>query len=284
MSHHDLLPVLRGELAGDQLFVVHKALTGDEAQGQLLPAHFQREEDHVFPGFFPRLQQDVQGHGGLAHAGTGGQQNQVRLVQAGDGPVQVGQAGGQAGDGRIAGGQLLQAGVHVQQHLGDGGEPLGGPALANGVDPLFRRLQHVLAGLGALLDEDGELARRLRHPAQQGLVLEDADVLFDIGRGGGGVHELEQIASGGVLVVHPVLLHVLQHRHRVDGEGVVEHGVDGLIELVDDLGHAPGVDEHGAQHRLLRLHRVGQLLEQQLLVFQSQRNHPPFFSEIGVRR
>ena len=46
-----------------------------------------------------RLQQDVQGHGGLAHAGAGGQQDQVGLVQAGDGPVQVGQAGGQAGDG-----------------------------------------------------------------------------------------------------------------------------------------------------------------------------------------
>ena len=52
-----------------------------------------------------------------------------------------------------------------------GGEPLGGPALADGVDPLLRRLQHVLAGLGALLNENGELSRRLRHPAQQGLVL-----------------------------------------------------------------------------------------------------------------
>ena len=88
-----------------------------------------------------------------------------------DGPVQIGQAGGEAGNGRIAGGQLLQPGVHVQQHLGNGGEPLGGTALADGVDPLLRRLQHVLAGLSALLDENGELSSRLRHPAQQGLVL-----------------------------------------------------------------------------------------------------------------
>ena len=110
----------------------------------------------------------------------------------------------------------------------------------------------------SLEDQGGQLPRRLRHPAQQGLVLDDLDVLPHIGGGGSGVHKLEHVAPGLVLVVVAVLLHALQHRHRVDGEGVVEHGVDSLVDfsvladvevvgaqLVDDLGDTPGVDEHG---------------------------------------
>ena len=209
-------------------------------------------------------------------------------VQAGDGPVQIGQAGGQAWDGRLAGGQLGEPVVHIDEDVGDGDEPPGGPALADGIDPLLRGLQDVLPRLRSLLDQGGEIACGLGHPAQQSLVLQDPDVLHHVGRGGGGVHELEQIAPGGVLVVHPVLLHVLQHRHWVDGEGVIEHGVDGIVDLpvlpyievvgpqlVDDLRHAPGVDEHRAQHRLLRLHTVRHLPEQQLFVFHWHLPEPP---------
>ena len=86
-GHGDLVPVVIGELAGDQLFVVHKALAGNKAQGQLLPAHLQGEEGHLLARFFARVQQDVQGHGRLAHAGTGGQEDEVGLIQARDGPV-----------------------------------------------------------------------------------------------------------------------------------------------------------------------------------------------------
>ena len=75
---------------------------------------------------------------------------------------------------------------------------------------------------------------------------------------------------------------MLQHRDRVNGEGVVEHGVDGLIDLhvllqikvlraqlINDLRHTPRVNEHRAQHRLLRFYRMGQLLEQQFFITQS---------------
>ena len=90
-----------------------KALAGDQAHGQLLPAHLQGEEDHGFAGELARVEQDVQGQGGLAHAGAGGQQNQVGLVQAGDGRVHIGQAGGQAGDGAVAGWPARSAGSYT---------------------------------------------------------------------------------------------------------------------------------------------------------------------------
>ena len=43
-------------------------------------------------------------------------------------------------------------------------------------------------------------------------------------------------------------------------------------ELVDDLGHTAGVDEHGAQNGLLGLYAVGQLAQQQLLLFRCHRD------------
>ena len=98
------LPVLLCQLPGDQLLVVNKALAGDEAEGQLFPAHFKGEEGHFFSRFFARVQQNIQGHGGLAHAGPGGQQDEVGFVQSGDGSVQILQTGGQAGNGAVAGG------------------------------------------------------------------------------------------------------------------------------------------------------------------------------------
>ena len=225
------------------------------------------------------MKEHVQGKGSLAHAGAGGQQNQVGLVQARDGHIHIGQAGGQAGNGGVAGGKLAEPLVHVEDDAGDVLQALGGPALANGVDPLLGGLQHILGGARPLLDHGGQVPGSLGDAAEQGLVLDDGHILLHVGGGGGDLHELEDIVAGGVLIVDAVLPHVVQHGHRVDGQGKVEHGVDGLIDLpvlteievlrlegLDDLGHAPGVDEHGTQHALLGLHRVGHLPDKQFLV------------------
>ena len=221
------------------------------------------------------MEQDVQGEGGLAHARPGGQEDELPPVKAGEGAVQVPEPCGHAGDVAVGHGQLLEAVKHVHQDLGQGFQPLGDPALADGIDPLLRQIQHGLAGLSPLLDQGGEFPGGLRNAAEEGLVLDDADILLHIGRGGGDLHELEQVVPGGVLIIDPPLLHLVQHRHRVNGGGEVEHGVDGLVNLpvgfqveilrvqgLNDIGDAPGVNEHGAQNRLLGLHTVGDLAEQ----------------------
>ena len=81
---------------------------------------------------------------------------------------------------------------------------------------------------------------------------------------------LKDIAAALIFIVIAAFLHVLQHRHRVDGEGVVEHGVNRLInfpvlaqieilypQLINDLRHTPGIDEHGTEHGLFGLNAVG---------------------------
>ena len=275
-----IFPVLVGQLAGDQLFVVHKALAGDQPQSQLLLVHFQGEKGHLLVGFFACVQQDIQGHGGLAHAGAGGQKDQVGVVQAGERPVQVPQAGLQAGDGAVAGGQLLQAVVDVDDDVGNGGQSLDGAALPDGVDALLRRVQKGLAGFGPLLDHVDQLLRGLQKLPQEGLVLDDLDVKAHIGGGGGVSHELEQIRPGLVVRVIAVLLQILQHRDRVDGAGVAEHGVDGLVDFpvfldikvvrakaAGNLSNAFWVVQDGAQDILFCSGRVGRLPEHQFFQF-----------------
>ena len=71
-------------------------------------------------------------------------------------------------------------------------------------------------------------------------------------------------------------LQLARHGDAVDGAGVDEHLVDGLedlavgtqvevlrLELIHDILDAVRVDEHGAEHRLLRFRRMGHLVGQE---------------------
>ena len=148
----------------------------------------------------------------------------------------------------------------------------GGSALADGVNALLGGLQELVCGAALGAHQLGQLPEALPHPAQPSLVRHNGGVFQHVGGGGGDFHELAQIGHGGVVVVHPGLLHSVQHRHRVDGLQAVEHGeqhgeqipVLAHIEVVGEeaghhVGHAPVVNEHGAQHRLLGHDGVGKL-------------------------
>ena len=117
------------------------------------------------------MEEHIQGKGGLAHTGAGGQENQIGFVQARNGHIQVGQAGGQSGHRRVAGRELRQAVVDAEDHAGDVLQSLDAAALADGVDPLLGGLQHLLSGAGSLLDHGGEGAGGLRNAPEEGFVL-----------------------------------------------------------------------------------------------------------------
>ena len=156
-------------------------------------------------------------------------------------------------------------------------QPPGGAALADGVDALLRCLQDLGGGARFGPHQLPQLPGGLPHPAQQGLVRHDVHVLQHVGGGGGDLHELAQVGHG-VVVIGPRLLHPVHHRHRVDGLEAVEHGehhveqgaVLAQVKIVGpqplhDGGDAPLVNEHGAQHRLLRHDGVGHLQFHQFL-------------------
>ena len=283
-----LSPVRGAQPPRQQPPQLHQPLRGQQAGDQLLLAHLQGEHRHRLLALLGHVQGHVQGEGALAHAGAGGQEHQVRAVQAVDLLVHGGKAAGQARQALLPGGQGVEPVQHRLEDLAHRRQVLGAAAPADGVDLLLRRLQGGLCLADALLDHAQDVPGGLGQPPQQGLVPDDGHVLHDVGAGGGDLHELDQVAPGGLRVVGAVFLHLLRHGDPVDGLGVAEHGVDGLedvpvlldievlrLELVHHVLDAVGVDEHGPQSGLLRLQGVGHLTGQQLV--HGHGGGPPFF-------
>ena len=74
------------------------------------------------------------------------------------------------------------------------------------------------------------------------------------------------------LVIDPALFHLVEHGDGVDVLREVEHRVDGLVDVAvllqveltrlqkrNHVRHAPLVNEHGAEHRLLCFERLRHL-------------------------
>ena len=67
-------------------------------------------------------------------------------------------------------------------------------------------------------------------------------------------------------MVDTVFPHLIQHRNRVDGLGIVEHGIYSCVNLLilrqekvlrldnaDHIGNTAAVNKNGAKYRLFRL-------------------------------
>ena len=257
---------------------LHEALAGKQTHGQLLPGHFQIENGNGFLVLFRHVNADIQRKGGLTHGGPGGDKQKVGLVQSVDPGVQIPQAGGQAGDQGIRLAQLCQAVEHLVQRRADVLQRVAPLALAQGVNFLFRRFQHLGGGSHLFRHHLLNVRRGLIQSPKHGLFLHNGRIARHIGGGGGDLHQLEDVIPGIVVVVAQ-LLQLVQHRDRVNGLGEVEHGIDGFINFpvllqvkilrlhnAHHIRNAPAVDENGTQDRLLRLQRLGLLPGQKFFI------------------
>ena len=151
-------------------------------------------------------------------------------------------------------------------------------AVTQGINLLFRSFQHFAGGTHTVVDHFGNIRCSLSKTTEHGLFPNDIGIAGHIGRCGGDLHQLEDIVTGLILIVAQ-LLHLVQHRNRIDGFGVVEHGVDGLenfpvlleIEILrfyntHHIGDAAAVDQDGTQNSLLRLQRLGYLALKQFFI------------------
>ena len=186
---------------------------------------------------------------------------------------------GQAGDLTAGGSQLFQAVIDVDHDLADVLQAVARVAAAQGVNFLFRDLQHLLRSADALIDHVADLRGRGDECAQQRLVVDDGAVLLDVGGGRRDLEQLRQIIIAVLLIVHAALFHFIENGDRVDLFREVEHRIDGLIDLAvlpqieilrlqhaDDIRHAALINEHGAEHRLLRFQRLRRLPGKQFLI------------------
>ena len=151
-------------------------------------------------------------------------------------------------------------------------------ALAQGVNFLFRRFQHLGGRTHLFRHHLLNVRRGLIQSTKHGLFLHNGRIARHIGGSGGDLHQLEDVIPGIVVVVAQ-LLQLVQHRDRVNGLGEVEHGIDGFINFpvllqvkilrlhnAHHIRNAPAVDENGTQNRLLRLQRLGLLPGQKFFI------------------
>ena len=137
-------------------------------------------------------------------------------------------------------------------------------ALPELIDLALRRFEHGI-GLARSLSHEGlDLIGCLLQIAQQRLIAHDGGVLEHVRRRGREVHDLHEIRLRRPLAEHAAHLHLIHDGDGVDLLAEGEHAEDRLKDLavgldikffcphlVDDVRHAGGIDQHGADDRLL---------------------------------
>ena len=277
-SHAKLAPLFLTEFAGGQLFAVHKTLVGQQAHDKLLPGHFKIEDGYGFFVFLCHIQTNVQGKGGFTHRRTGGNQQKVGIVQTIDLHIQIVQPRGHSGNGGIGQTQFCQPVKDLVQNGADVFQRIIALAFPQRIDLLFGGLQH-LGGRAHLFGYHFlNIRGGLRQTAEHGFLPDDVGIAHHVGGGRGDFHELENIVPGIVVVVAQ-LLQLVQHGHRIDGLGEVEHGIDCFVDFpvllkekvirgqdAYHIGNTAAVDENGTQDCLLGLQRLGRLSLQQFFI------------------
>ena len=169
-------------------------------------------------------------------------------------------------------GQLFEAVVDIDKNLSDVLEAVAGVFLAEAVDLFFGGLEHLLRGADAFLDHVGDLIGCRAQVPHERLVVDNCAVLLDVGGSGRNLQELGNVMIRVRLVIYAALFHLVEHGDGVNVLREVEHRIDRLEDLAvllqvkfirlqkrNDIRHAPLVNEHGAEHRLLRLERLRHL-------------------------
>ena len=97
------------------------AAAAEHALGQLLLAHFQREDGAGQAGVGGDVLDDVHGEGGFAHGGAGGDDDHLAVLQAVEHVVEFEEAGLQAAAVLVLDGleDLVQHGLHRRHGLAD---------------------------------------------------------------------------------------------------------------------------------------------------------------------
>ena len=229
--------VFAAQEAGLQLALVHPGLRGQHAAQQRLLAHFQAEDGHDGLVLIGRVLRDVDGQRGFAHGGTGGDDDQLALLQAAGHAVELGEIGGQAGDFAALLVEIVDGAEGVLDDLVERLEALREALLADLQQLRLGGVEDIEGGL-ALVGGAGDGRRADAHElAQQALVLDDADVLFD-----------DRAA-----------------RQTLGERGQIGHAADGLDLFVagqlvgqrDDVDGALGVDQlaHAQEDAAMRVER-----------------------------
>ena len=267
-------PILVVELAGPHLGLVDAPHRGEHTHDDLLGGHLQREDEHRLVGGEGRVLAQVHGKGGLAHGGTGRDDDEVRALQAGGHLVQIVVARRDAGHPVVGGLEQLLNLVDglFENELQGLGTLVGAGALLGDLEHLaLGEIQQIAGGtaLGLVARLDYLVGDR-DHLPHHGALAHDFGVGADVGGARGVLGDLHQIGEATGLLQLLGALQLLLQGDEVDGVAGVGEPVHGLedqpvgsaVEVLVDhpLGDPiPGlvVQHQAAQYGLLCLEGVG---------------------------
>ena len=248
------------------MLTVDHALGAHHAHRQLLLRHFQTEDDHRFAVARRHVLSHVQHERGLAHAGPGGDEDQVGALEATGQLVEVGEPGGNAGNAALGLVHLVDFIQRAENDFLDGLEILAGLARRHLENLLFRRIQHPVDLLRLGVAHGGDVRGGGDQSAQQAFFLHDLGVEGDVGGGGHAIGERSDVGDAAGLLQRVFAAEDVNDRDEVDGLAAFEQAQGGAInqpvrfpveilgiEHVRNLGDGALLDQHGAQHGLFGL-------------------------------
>ena len=266
------LPVL--EKTGPQSSRIDTRVKAQQPDPQLFPGHLQGEYGHGLSRLFRRVIGDIQGQGGLPHAGPSGDDNQIRRLKTRRQPVKLGKTRGDTGDESVRVGHALQFLETVFDDILKALKAVLDLFLRDFKNGLLRQLQEISrvfplleTGLG-----NGRTAGNQLPP--DGMPLDDLRVKCDAGGRGHGFHQGYQVITAAGLFQPFFSGKKLRDGNDIDGFAAVikiEHPLEnsrvGLpVKIVrhQDIRHLVDgviVHQYAAQDRLFRLKAVGRDLQ-----------------------
>ena len=284
----EVAEILLADLAHAQRFGADPGLLGEDAGGELVGRHFEAEEGDAGAGRAiggdavldvldhppRRVEGDVGGERGLAHAGTAGEDDEVAMMQAAGLGVERVEPGGDPGKAAAGVERLFGHLDRRGRRLGEGLDAALAAAFLG--DPVERRLGILDLALG--IDLVGGVERLLDHlaaDADQGAQQREiVDLLGEIARADdrrARAGELGEIGRAAELLHLLVRLEHRPQRHRAGDHVAIEQAQDLLVDAavqrleemlgaqleLDVLGQ-PVVDHQRAEQRRLGLDIVGQ--------------------------
>ena len=265
-------PLLLLQLAQPEPLGVDAGLGGDQPLHHLLGGHLQAEDGDVLaqPG---GVAGKGEAEGSLPHTGPGRHDDQVRLLQPSQQPIQVHEPRGHPQRLPPVVVEVLDAVVVGADDLLDGGQVAGDAALGDTEEGLLRPVHHLVDVLLLPVGQLGDVAGGVDEAAADGGLLDDTAVGLHVDGGGDGVDELGDVGRAARLVQKPPCLQLVAQGHEVHRLPPLVEGQDGLVDpavLLDveifraeEGSHTKEglrVDQEGPQHRLFRLYVMGYCL------------------------
>ena len=257
--------VVVAQLAAPQALRVHQPFGAEQALHQLVLGHFEREDadaDVVLDG---GVLDHVQNQRGLSHRRAGGHDDQVGALEARGQPVQVHESARDPGHGAGSALELLDALHRGPDQLLQPDELLRAPELRHLEDAVLRVVQHIAGHAAAFIRFLDDGGGGFDQPPQQRLVAYDAPVVLDVGGGRHDVDEGADVLHAADPIEVAALDQLVAQRDRIHdvaalgegGHGAEQQPVSLAIEhrIVEDFRRLQGrvlIEQHGAEHRLLR--------------------------------